>query len=55
MVTKEMAIDILSGGSTTLTREDLLRGLEGDECWWIQREAQVRQLRQPDLSFPAGS
>lgn len=50
VVTEEMAIDIRSGGSTTLNREDLERGLEGDECWWIQHEAQVRHLREIDLN-----
>jgi Uma2 family endonuclease len=50
VVTEEMAIDIRSGGSTTLNREDLERGLEGDECWWIQHEAQVRTLREIDLN-----
>jgi len=50
VVTEEMAIDIRSGGSTTLNREDLERGLEGDECWWIQHEAQVRKLREIDLN-----
>jgi Uma2 family endonuclease len=50
VVTEEMAIDIRSGGSTTLNREDLERGLEGDECWWIQHEAQVRNLREIDLN-----
>ncbi len=50
VVTEEMAIDIRSGGSTTLNRADLARGLEGDECWWIQHEAQVRQLREIDLN-----
>jgi Uma2 family endonuclease len=50
VVTEEMAIDIRSGGSTTLDREDLLRGLEGDECWWIRHEAQVRSLREIDLN-----
>ncbi len=50
VVTEEMAIDILSGGSTTLNRQDLERGLEGDECWWIQHEAQVRNLREIDLN-----
>jgi Uma2 family endonuclease len=49
VLTEELAIDILSGGSTTLSREDLERGLEGDECWWIQHEAQVRELREIDL------
>jgi Uma2 family endonuclease len=50
VVTEEMGIDIKSGGSTTLNREDLERGLEGDECWWIQHEAQVRDLREIDLN-----
>jgi Uma2 family endonuclease len=50
LVTEEMAIDIRSGGSTTLNREDLERGLEGDECWWIEHEAQVRSLREIDLN-----
>lgn len=49
-LTEEMAIDALSGGSTTLNREDLERGLEGDECWWIAHEAQVRNLREIDLN-----
>jgi Uma2 family endonuclease len=50
VVTEEMNIDIRSGGSTTLNREDLERGLEGDECWWIQHEAEVRSLREIDLT-----
>jgi Uma2 family endonuclease len=50
VVTEEMAIDIGSGGSTTLNREDLERGLEGDECWWIKHEAEVRDLREIDLN-----
>ena len=49
VVTEEMGIDIKSGGSTTLNREDLERGLEGDESWWIEHEAQVRNLREIDL------
>src|ERR1700732_2756912 len=44
-LTLEMDIDIMSGGMTTLDREDLERGLEGDEIWWIQHEPQVRHLR----------
>jgi Uma2 family endonuclease len=50
VVTEEMEIDIRSGGSTTLNREDLERGLEGDECWWIKHEAEVRDLREIDLN-----
>src|SRR5438270_13835981 len=50
VITEEMAIDIKSGGSTTLNRENLERGLEGDECWWIRHESQVRNLREIDLN-----
>ncbi len=50
VITEEMCIDIKSGGSTTLNREDLERGLEGDECWWIRHEQQVRNLRDIDLN-----
>jgi len=49
VITEELAIDIKSGGSTTLNREDLERGLEGDECWWIRHEPEVRNLRDIDL------
>src|SRR6516165_4477649 len=30
------------GGNMTFQREDLERGLEGDNCWWIEHEEQVR-------------
>jgi Uma2 family endonuclease len=50
VLTEEMAIDVVGGGSTTLDREDLERGLEGDECWWLQHEGQVRHLREIDLN-----
>jgi len=49
-LTEELAIDALGGGSTTLERADVERGLEGDECWWIEHEAQVRDLREIDLN-----
>src|SRR5437763_9198921 len=32
----EMDIEACSGGSTTFKRELLDRGLEADECYWIQ-------------------
>jgi Uma2 family endonuclease len=38
----EMDIDINHGGSMTFRREDLERGLEPDDCYWIQNEARVR-------------
>src|SRR5207244_4206284 len=41
-LTEEMDIDIASFGSMTCRREGLARGLEGDECYWIDNEEKVR-------------
>ncbi len=49
--TEELNIPIGSGGSTTFRREDLDRGLEPDECFWIQNEARVRGKDDIDLSI----
>lgn len=35
-------VPVASGGSMTLQREDLLKGFEPDECWWIAHEQDVR-------------
>jgi Uma2 family endonuclease len=35
-------IDIHSGGSMTFKREDLDKGLEPDECYWVEHEPQMR-------------
>jgi Uma2 family endonuclease len=48
-LTLELNIDVVSGGSMTFKRKDLLRGLEPDECYWIKRESQVRDIR--ELNF----
>src|SRR4051794_16762874 len=37
-LTVELDIDLTSGGSTTCRREELERGLEPDECYWIEHE-----------------
>ncbi len=42
--TEELDIDIHGGGSMTFKREDLDRGLEPDECYWIAHEAQMRTV-----------
>ncbi len=44
MVTLEMNIPIQGGGQLTFRREDLERGLEPDECYWIANEPAVRGL-----------
>jgi Uma2 family endonuclease len=46
---EEMGIEISGSGSTTLRREDLGRGLEPDECYYIQNVASVRELRNLEL------
>jgi len=38
----ELNISIKSLGSTTIARKELKRGLEPDECYYIQRETMVR-------------
>src|SRR5205809_1064345 len=50
IVAEETGIELFSGGSMTFQSEDLDRGLEPDECYWIQHEAQVRGRTQLDLA-----
>ena len=38
----ELNIPVASGGNMTFQREDLERGFEPDECWWIANEKKVR-------------
>jgi Uma2 family endonuclease len=42
IIAVEMGIDTAGGGSMTFRREELDRGLEPDECYWIEHEAAVR-------------
>ncbi|HTU89256.1 MAG TPA: Uma2 family endonuclease [Gemmataceae bacterium] len=48
-VTEEMDIDILGAGSMTCRRQDLDRGFEPDESYWIAHEAQMRGRVDIDL------
>jgi Uma2 family endonuclease len=48
-LTEEMDIDIASFGSMTCRREDLQRGLEPDEAYWIENESKVRGRDEIDL------
>ncbi|WP_240966555.1 Uma2 family endonuclease [Nodosilinea sp. P-1105] len=51
--TEELGLEIRSLGSRTCDRADLERGLEPDQCYYIQHEAWVRDVEQVDLSrFP---
>lgn len=48
--TEELNIEIRSLGSRTCQREDLARGLEPDQCYYIQNEKIVRGIDQIDLN-----
>ncbi len=50
IATEELETEILSLGSTTWSREDLQRGLEPNECFYIQYEPQVRGKDRIDLA-----
>jgi Uma2 family endonuclease len=41
-IAEEYGVAILPGGSMTFQREDLERGFEPDECFWIANEARMR-------------
>jgi Uma2 family endonuclease len=47
--TEELDLEIRSLGSLTCSREDLAKGLEPDQCYYIQNEQQVRGIEQIDL------
>lgn len=49
LLTMELEIAILSGGSTTLKDEALEKGIEPDKCWWIQNERKMRGKRKFDI------
>ncbi|MBE9159361.1 Uma2 family endonuclease [Nodosilinea sp. LEGE 06152] len=48
--TEDLGLEIRSLGSRTCDREDLAKGLEPDQCYYIQHEAQVRGVGQIDLA-----
>ena len=50
VLAEEMEIDIHGGGSTTFRREDLAKGFEPDECFYIQHAERVRGKKQIDLA-----
>jgi Uma2 family endonuclease len=50
ILTMELNIPIRSGKSTTFARQDLDRGLEPDECYYIGNELRVRGKLDLDLS-----
>lgn len=48
--TEQLGLEIRSLGSRTCDREDLAKGLEPDQCYYIQHEADVRGVVQIDLA-----
>jgi Uma2 family endonuclease len=48
-LTEELGLPIKEGGSTTFRRRRRRRGLEPDNCYWIQNEPAVRGKLQLDL------
>ncbi len=44
----ELGIDFCSGGSQTFQRQDLDRGFEPDECYWIQNWRKVKTMLRHD-------
>jgi Uma2 family endonuclease len=51
IVTEEMNLEIRSLSSSTWNRKDLLKGMEADECYYIQNEAVVRGKMEIDLTI----
>ncbi len=49
-LTEELNIEIKSLGSLTCKRENLARGLEPDQCYYIQNESVVRTLDEIDFN-----
>ncbi|NEO57951.1 MAG: Uma2 family endonuclease [Okeania sp. SIO3B5] len=49
--TEVLGLEISSLGSTTLSREDLQKGIEPDECYYITNEALVRGKIQFDFNI----
>ncbi|MGQ0593925.1 MAG: Uma2 family endonuclease, partial [Gammaproteobacteria bacterium] len=50
VLAEEMEMDIHGGGSTTFRRENLAKGFEPDECFYIQHAERVRGKKQIDLA-----
>ena len=47
-LTEELGLPVKEGGSTTLRRRRKRRGLEPDNCYWIQNEARMRGKKKFD-------
>jgi Uma2 family endonuclease len=50
LLTLELGIPIHSGGSTTFRRKARRRGLEPDQCYWVEHEPQMRGKKVFDIA-----
>ena len=50
-LTEELGLLLKEGGSTTFRRRHKQRGLEPDNCYWIESEPQVRGKLEIDLTI----
>ncbi len=51
LLTEELDVSVVGGGTTTLKRQDLDRGAEPDQCYWLRDNARrVRGKRRLDLN-----
>src|SRR6266542_2342019 len=51
VLTEELHLPRASGGSVTMRRKSLKRGLEPDKSFWIAHEADVRGIEDLDLQI----
>lgn len=49
ILAKEFKLPVRSGGSTTIKRKRMKKGLEPDKCFWIANAAKMAGVRQLDL------
>lgn len=54
VLVEEFGLELATAGNMTFRREDLERGLEPDDCFWIAHEAQMRTREEwdPDRDPP---
>ncbi|MBX6316106.1 MAG: Uma2 family endonuclease [Isosphaeraceae bacterium] len=50
-ITEELDIPAVAAGATTFQREDLDRGLEPDECYYLANAGRLRDTQRIDLTF----
>jgi len=51
ILTEEFGLPIQHGGSTTLKRKKMKKGLEPDKCFWITNAAKLAGVKQLDLNI----